>query len=83
MKYTVTATQEDGEETAQETADLDEALDWFTNACTLVADPDNQLAKVEFAAGGTVWGVFEEDGITPDDEGDPKPALKVVAGGRK
>lgn len=83
MKYTVTATQEDGEEIPQETAKLDDALDWFTNACTLVADPDNQLARVEFAVGGVVWGVMAEGGLDEEDPGEEKPALRAIAGGRK
>jgi hypothetical protein len=60
MRYTVAITGE--EDTSKDTNDLDAALDWFTNACTAVMDPEDDVSSATFKVNGETWGYMVEGG---------------------
>lgn len=67
-----------GEEDAtRTTSDVDEALDWYTNACTEVIDPEGDLTYASLSVDGIVWASAQEGGIQPD--GGEVINLKAVA----
>lgn len=67
-KYTVAVHGEEGPN-AQTTENVDDALDWFTNACTAVVDPgpdDPEVAFASFAVDGVIWGMVRAGGLDGD-----------------
>lgn len=66
-KYTV-AVRGEGDIEARTTYDLDEALDWFTNACTEVMEKQGELTFASLTADGVMHGLINSDGIAPDGE---------------
>lgn len=81
-KYTVSI-KGDGDATARSTEDLDEALDWFTNAVTDVMDPaedGDELTHAMLIVDGVTCAICAIGGIGPTGEamtGGPK--LRRVA----
>jgi hypothetical protein len=67
-KFTVAIKGDDGEVTARSTEDLDDALDWFTNAVTEVMDPEEDLSFASLSVAGQVWGMIQHGGLSPDGE---------------
>lgn len=65
-KYTV-AVKGEGDAEMRSTDDLDDALDWFTNACTEVMSADADLEFASLVIDGVVHGVINAAGIDPDD----------------
>jgi hypothetical protein len=83
MTTYVVAIREEGEAeaTARSTDNMDDALDWFTNAATEVMDQESEVTFASFSVDGALWGVLQEGGINPPDgEAEPVPArLRRVA----
>lgn len=52
------------------TTDLEDALDWFTNACTAVMDEEDDVIRAELRAGRVLVGVIAAAGVTPDPGGE-------------
>lgn len=76
--YTVAVHGEDGPN-ARTTTDVDDALDWFTNACTAILDPGADDPEVTFASlsvDGVIWGMVRGDGLDGDG-GEVVPLRKV------
>jgi hypothetical protein len=64
--YTVTIVDEDqAEPEAKTTADLDEALDWFTNAASEVMEGESEIVMASIAVDGKLWGLVREGGLEP------------------
>lgn len=64
--YTVAIHAEEDGPTAQSTADLDDALDWFTNACTDVMDPEGAVSFATLAVDGVIVGAIKAGGLAPE-----------------
>lgn len=78
-KYTVEIRERDGQAGEdQSTEDVDEALDWFTNAATEVIEDDGGLELATLKVGDFVWGVIERGGIMPPDGGEVVSLRKVA-----
>lgn len=75
--YTVAVQEADAGPTAQSTADLDDALDWFTNGCTEVMDPESDVTFATLAVDGVICGAIRAGGLSP--EGGEVVALRQVA----
>ena len=69
-KYTVAIKGEADGPTAKSTDDLDDALDWYTNACTAVMDPEEDLQAASLAVVGVVWAIIQENGVGGDGPGE-------------
>jgi hypothetical protein len=67
-KNTVSLRREGGEWQSRSTADLDEALDWFTNAVTSVMDDGSDFEFASLAVDGVICGMIQEGGIPPSGE---------------
>lgn len=79
--YTVSIKGE-GEATARTTEDLDEGLDWFTNAVTAVLDPDDDADAPTHALlqiDGITVAIVAISGVSPTGEAMEGPKLRRVA----
>lgn len=63
--YTVAIKGEQDGPTAKSTPDLDSALDWYTNACTAVMEPEEDCSFASLSVDGVMWAVIQEGGIPP------------------
>lgn len=64
--YTVAIQEEDGGPTAKSTQDLEEALDWFTNAVDDVMDQDGHVIFATLAVNGVITGMIRAGGLAPE-----------------
>jgi hypothetical protein len=72
--YTVTIVDEDqAEPESKTTADLEEALDWFTNAASEVMEGESEIVMASIAVDGKLWGLVREGGLEPPGEGEVIP----------
>lgn len=68
--YTV-ANQSDGSgPAAQSTQDLDEAIDWYTNAVEAVMDQESDVTYAAISVDGVIWGEIRENGLAPQGGGE-------------
>jgi hypothetical protein len=75
--FTVAIHTGEGGPEARSTADLDDALDWFTNAVTAVMDSDDATTFATLAADGVICGAIREGGLGGD--GERLAPLRAVA----
>jgi hypothetical protein len=80
MNFAVEITADDGPE-VQTTTDVNEALDWFTNACTEIFEEESGVNIATLVVDGVEWGRIEFGG-PGGSEGERRPKLHAVAGGR-
>lgn len=80
--YIVAITEEgEGEPTSRPTENLDDALDWFTNAAEEVMDDESDVTAASLTVDGVLWGFLQEGGINappPEGEAEPAPRLRRV-----
>lgn len=68
--FSVTIVDEESPDPAtQTTADIDEALDWFTNAVTEVLEGDSEVVFASITVDGVLWGEVREGGLARGDDG--------------
>lgn len=65
-KYTVAIRSTDAADEARSTDELDDALDWFTNAATEVMDDESPVTFASLAVNGVQCGMIEEPGMAPE-----------------
>lgn len=75
--YTVAIQEEDGGPTAKSTKDLEEALDWFTNAVDDVMDLEGHVVFATLSVNGLIYGAIRAGGLAP--EGGEVVNLRKVA----
>lgn len=68
--YTVEVRDDDGEPKSRSTEALDDALDWYTNAVEAVMDDEHELTFAALTVDGVVWGMIQENGLTPGGGGE-------------
>lgn len=58
--------EDDASPQARSTDDVDDAVDWFTNAIDAVMDPEADANFASLTVDGKIWGVIQEGGLRPD-----------------
>lgn len=64
--YTVAIKSGESGDTSQSTQELDDALDWFTNACTAVMDSEDDVESASLSVDGLICGIIQEPGEGDD-----------------
>jgi hypothetical protein len=68
--FAVTVKDEDAAEPiTRRTRNMDEALDWFTNAATEVVENESPFVFASIEVDGVIWGEIREGGIEPMGDG--------------
>ena len=72
--------EEEAAPDSRTTQDLEEAVDWFTNAASEVFDHESPIIAAAIRVDGKPWGMVTENGLDPPaGDGEPVPIRRTRA----